>query len=569
MDRINWLVIVLAVLPAVYSAVFVHELGHAVMGRAMGYIVTSFGLGVGRPLAVFSVWGSKVYFCRSRMHLGLTFAVHPAILPARARIVTYLTGGIVFNVCAAVFSLMMILWGPWLGGIWIDVLFINANMAITSSIPSNIRIGRGSQRTDGAQIVQVMRTGSLANPPSITAQTFEFMQRHAAMVGDTVISYVNLLSVAEAWTDLEEYDRASEVLEQAQARPDCGIPGLRWLQAYITAQLAVRTQKCDDALASLDIADAAAQRLGGKIGVLSALLRDAISIERGDTAHLPLVLEQRIADPDIRSLPSARLMSVVTRLAVAIRDADLDSVRKYAAEYDRLAKKSPSAMRDLKLCRILARLYAQVGDSVAARLAYQRVLVAIIEAGEGWTDPAEARRFFERYQPLADEARAYLEASAPAHRSEVVSSSGASLGMRRDIPPKSVDVIKIPLTPEGVREWREGGRVDRDQRLRSYAYRMMLLNVIVIVLGVILGAPSALSTSVVLFFAPLLILFPLVLFTAAGIIYLVLDVSFARFSRSLRTSGGAVLLMLACLPWPILMVNCIVMFEKIRSIYLL
>ena len=42
-----------------YVSIFAHELGHALAGWAMGFTITSFGLGIGRPFAVLS-WSHAV-----------------------------------------------------------------------------------------------------------------------------------------------------------------------------------------------------------------------------------------------------------------------------------------------------------------------------------------------------------------------------------------------------------------------------------------------------------------------------------------------------------------------------
>src|SRR5205823_2623173 len=51
----------LVALPIFYLSGFLHEVGHAVMGWLCGYVVTSFGMGLGRPLWVGRCGTARVY----------------------------------------------------------------------------------------------------------------------------------------------------------------------------------------------------------------------------------------------------------------------------------------------------------------------------------------------------------------------------------------------------------------------------------------------------------------------------------------------------------------------------
>ena len=62
MLELNPITIVLAIVPVLYLSALFHELGHAVMGRAAGYMITSFGMGTGRPCWVIPIGGTRIYF---------------------------------------------------------------------------------------------------------------------------------------------------------------------------------------------------------------------------------------------------------------------------------------------------------------------------------------------------------------------------------------------------------------------------------------------------------------------------------------------------------------------------
>ncbi len=80
------LTFIFASLPVLYVSTFLHELGHALMALRSGFIVSSFGLGTARPLWVWDWRGTKVYLCRQRSRLGLTWLLNPQIYPSRQQI---------------------------------------------------------------------------------------------------------------------------------------------------------------------------------------------------------------------------------------------------------------------------------------------------------------------------------------------------------------------------------------------------------------------------------------------------------------------------------------------------
>src|SRR5438552_2130564 len=119
----------LTFLPAYYLSAFVHEFGHAAVGQAAGYTVTSFGVGLGRPCLVFSIGGVKVFFGLGRLFHGVTFALHPQILPSRASAAAFHAGGVLFNAGLGLISFVAwqrISWGRevWLSGVLVNGVFV-------------------------------------------------------------------------------------------------------------------------------------------------------------------------------------------------------------------------------------------------------------------------------------------------------------------------------------------------------------------------------------------------------------------------------------------------------------
>src|SRR5579862_5382280 len=96
-NPVAWL---LGVVVALFGTIWVHELGHYALARLAGIPVTACGVGLSRPLAAFTVRGTRFFWCLVPPMQGLTL-IAPPPLPPRAAVVMALTGGILGNACAA------------------------------------------------------------------------------------------------------------------------------------------------------------------------------------------------------------------------------------------------------------------------------------------------------------------------------------------------------------------------------------------------------------------------------------------------------------------------------------
>ena len=142
-DRLTFL---LLLLPVYYGSAFAHELGYALMGKLSGFAVTSFGLGFARPWLVFSVRGTRIFFCRSKPLGGVTFAYWPEIFPPKAANTVLFAGGILANSLLAVLGLALgrrLAWGHTL---WITLAGLNGYLALLSLVPYRVRVGKVTLR---------------------------------------------------------------------------------------------------------------------------------------------------------------------------------------------------------------------------------------------------------------------------------------------------------------------------------------------------------------------------------------------------------------------------------------
>ncbi len=86
-----------------------HEAGHALIGMALGFVVTSVGLGTARPLLIIPMGRTRLYLNLSQPFQGITFAFLPRPHPDRRRMAAFVSGGIAANALFAAASLLLAL----------------------------------------------------------------------------------------------------------------------------------------------------------------------------------------------------------------------------------------------------------------------------------------------------------------------------------------------------------------------------------------------------------------------------------------------------------------------------
>ncbi|MDB5352107.1 MAG: hypothetical protein JWN86_3354 [Planctomycetota bacterium] len=513
--------ILLACLPALPVAVFMHELGHVLAGRASGFVVTSFGLGIGRPLFVIPVGGMRVYACLVRPLQGITFAFLPQLHPTRLQLVAFTAGGILANAVAAAFSLACSWMLPWGSPFWIAFAAINAILAVSSLIPYHYSAGQAPLRTDGALILQALRSGTLSTSAPRTIQTASSLRGLWASIGDTLILRVYLLSAASAWVELGDLGRAEALFRDAESTGGKIPPHIEALAALVRAEIAIGRRLSVEAESALVIAEAIYRRSGQPAGLyLVDLLRVSMQSLEGDAARAAETLEALASDPVAKSHPELGMATLTVRLAVACSGSNEGAVEQHLARYEADRPRWPSATRDLRLYRVLARFHSGRGDRASAEAAYRNALVAVKGVADGWADAEGRRAFLEAQSALIEDARLCLQDGPE--------------------PEEAERVIGALATTRPIDPWPA-----KDQRFRRWGLRGMLANVVAC------AAAAMLATIVegekggpIIFLAVLL-----ALFTILGALYLGLDLTIGRLVPALRRFSGAILVILACYPW--------------------
>jgi hypothetical protein len=188
----------LLLLAALYPGVIVHEAGHALVGKALGFVVTSVGLGTARPFLILPMGRTRFYLGLVQPLQGVTFAFLPRPYPDRRRLAAFVAGGIAANASCTAASLGLALYLPTgrLAALFLIFAAANALLAIGSLIPVRLRVGGAMLRSDGRLLLQLLRTGSWEQPPPDVIQTARGCRRLWRAVGDRMMDRLYTLSAA-------------------------------------------------------------------------------------------------------------------------------------------------------------------------------------------------------------------------------------------------------------------------------------------------------------------------------------------------------------------------------------
>ncbi len=519
------LIVLALLLPVTYLSVFVHELGHALIGRAVGFVVTSFGIGTARPFLVMTVRGMRIFFCRSHPFQGITFCFYEQLVPSKWRVIPFLASGIAANVLVALAALGIWRWLPSAQTLWLVIVAVNCLFAILSLVPLRGQIGRFTLENDGLQILHALRGRTSQQSAPLIIQSAYSIRPLFESIGDQLTLKLHLLGSACAWVELGDRERADKDHAEALSLPEPTQPALRARRALLVAAIAVDTGQIEEAATGLEIANRAFREVGDELGQFYvAVGRAQLRIARGDAQG---------AFDELSELQSHRLGArdwlherelIQTRLAAAIALADEESVAAHLEQYE-AGRERTSATRDLRVYRAVASFYAAQGDSLKAEQAYLAAAKAIRELADAWADPAERDRFLERQSEFLSEAATYVRLS-----------NNALDGSR---------VIDPLLSRETVARQPDQKSVALDRRLMRIGGWIILANFACIT---ILGGLGVLAEAKnqVAYRAPSLLF---LIFTIPAALYLLVDRIIGPSLRSVRFSNGLVILMLAGLPW--------------------
>jgi hypothetical protein len=400
---LSLLIVLLAIYPVVYVSAFCHELGHALLARWNGFLVTSFGMGIGRPLWVGSWRGSRVYVCRQKPLQGITFSVMTQLYPTRRQLVAMLAGGVLANFALAAVAFLLWRLLPWGGEVWATAGLLNAALAVGNLVPFNSRVGTTTLRTDGGLIWQVLR-GRTA-----VGEAPERLERLAALrglwesVGDHLGLWVHVLGAAAAWRDLGDVERAEALCAEAEALPLEATPFTRAYGAVVRAAVLRAAGKFADCAALLDAAEQGFRDLGHEAGLfLTAWGRAELLLQQGRAAEAVAALDELAGHRLVATRPGLRFALLESRLCARATLPDGDGVEPLRREYERY--RAPLATRDLRVYRGLARLHVRREEWERAAEAYRTAVAAVRKLYGLLAKSDDGRRFAQGQADLLAEA---------------------------------------------------------------------------------------------------------------------------------------------------------------------
>lgn len=387
-----------AFLLAYYASIFLHELGHALMCRRSGFVLTSFGMGVARPFWVGRWLGARVYLGRTRPFQGLTFFWMPQLIPSRRQYLRVLAGGILAHILLTAAALMLSRIVPgWWGNFGAMVAALNGTLALINAMPLTIRIGGTTFANDGAQILGYCRTGAApSTSPMASSRLVAALRPLLLSIGDTTSLSVYLLGAAASSAELGDVGQAGRFLAEAEALLPDPPPVLRALAATVRAVVACAAGELDAAGAALDAAERDFRTSAHDAGLyFVAAARADLRLRRGDAPGASVDLDALAALPIVADRPAIRTALLVSRLVARAAMPRGDGVDGLATEYRAARRRAPSATRDFRVAAALADHFAGREDWERTVPACRDALRALRDLDDDLPDAAEHARFLQ------------------------------------------------------------------------------------------------------------------------------------------------------------------------------
>jgi tetratricopeptide (TPR) repeat protein len=525
------LIVLALLIPVFYLSIFAHELGHALMGRAVGFVVTSFGVGTGRPFWTLTVRGVRIFFCHSNPLAGFTFWLIPCFSPARYRLVPFFAGGLLANGLLAATAIFLWKLLPRGELLWAWLSSVNAILLVSSLIPYRQKVGKATVQSDGWLILSALRSNSL-NPsaPLVIQMTRAFRGLWEA-IGDVRSLRAYLAASAASWAELGDPEQATASLAEARSLPAIETPYYLAYESLVRAGIASETHRLDEALIALGEAEDCFRKAADPVGMLYvSLYRAQILIARGDTAEATALLDVLAHDRQLERNALLRIALEGVRLSASMRLPDPGSADENFARYVAICRKQPSSTRDLRVYRAVARFYAARGECSKAEPAFRAAVAAIHDLAGAWSDPADRSRFVQIQSPCLAEARECLRMLNKEEEAE--------------------RLIRPLASPADLQPIAAAAAVQRDRRCLRIGVWLILANVVCMVGTIALVDVLPPHGSLPVF----MLIFGCFLSTGVAAVYLLVRVTVGRLFPALRRNGGAAILMLACLPWLMLVV---------------
>jgi hypothetical protein len=530
---------IVAFLPICFLSTFVHELGHAVIAKVNGFVVTSFGTGIAKPLAVWKWGDTRIFICLARPSLGLTMWQYPSIYSPRKQIVAVFAGGILANAILAVIGFLLWTWLPWGAGIWLVLALINL-LAVFNLVPLQYRAGSLTVWSDGMHILQACRGRANSMPAPARIQSTRVVARLCQAIGDNAGLFLLRLQEVLAWLELGIQESAQVAYSELASTPVAKTPLWEGLDALALAYIGIGGGQADTVERSLNIVEDRFSGIDPEMGkLLSALARIDFAVAQGDAKAALGVLNPLTDSRQVKGRPMLQAEVAAARL---ITDASLgvDNIASVRDACERDFSRSPSLTRDLRVYPALGRYYAKREEWQSAAAVYEHVLAAASELAAGFRDRSDQETFLKTQGGLIAEAGDCFRRLGPAAEQD-----------------KYQQALALSTYFKRQRDW---ALRTRSRRHNRWGLAITLFNVVCAAVVFALAAAMRRQAAAGTGTEPLLLLLSFVasvaLFTTVIVLFRVVLFTLSLVRRDLRGAGGTATLVLSIAPWP----TCLIVF---------
>jgi tetratricopeptide (TPR) repeat protein len=389
---------------------FLHELGHALLGRWNGFVTTSFGVGTNQIFAVWDWRGTRVYLGLSGKH-ALTCTLMPQIYPTRRQLLALYSGGLWAHALLALLGLVLWLNLSWGGPLWALLFVLNALLLVANLLPFEIRFGSTRFRTDGLALLETLRLGMSRPDLARQINTLRALRPLLAAVRDARGQYHLLVSGALAWVSLGNPARAQQLLAEAVALPLITTPFDLAYLALARGRAARAAGELTAAAADLDEAARRFAEMGHAAGqFVTAWAHANLLACQGDVTESLIQLEALASHPIAVARPPLQVSLLADRLCALARLPEAAGLENLLKEYEAEREVPPSASRDLDVYKAVAVSLQQAGRLEAARRAWGQARAAALQVDRGFGHE-EDRAYFRQGQE--DLAQLALASAAP------------------------------------------------------------------------------------------------------------------------------------------------------------
>jgi hypothetical protein len=400
-DQLAPIIVILAIMPMVWMAIFVHEAGHALMGWLVGFEITAFGVGLGRLIFVLKCCGVRIYFGLQHSFRGFTWVSYPQLFPSRLSQAAFLAGGVAANMLVGLMAGLLWLYLPWGQMLWAVAAVVNVVIGLPNLIPFWTKAGSVSFPTDGVLILQALRGNPLELSPPIGIEFVSSFEPFWEATGDVRIHEVNLLGSAWSWCDLGDAEYALTLIARAESLPRNDTPHARAYRAAARGNVLTSAGDPEAAAAALDEAASLFAALHHDGGLwLVSFERANLALRMGETAEairlLKALQSHRLCGSHFR-LRTAVLVSLLSAQAAAEAATD---VQELANQYATMRNRHAWLACDRLVGMALGAFYVKRGDLLQAERSFRFALQAARDLQQEFTIVENRERFRKCQGPL-------------------------------------------------------------------------------------------------------------------------------------------------------------------------